>query len=479
MRSITRQNRGWAALLVALSLTVAACGEDDAPATTAATTAAPTTAAATTAAPTTAAATTAAPTTAAATTAAPAGLSGEITVAVHPDWDFIHDGADQYMAANPGTTIILESIVGGNDYFPTLPRILATDEAPDVTVLQVGFAGTWEDLVNTGVLADLSDVYAEDGLADAFLGPIVATYTDSDGGHSAINVGLNWIPVVYYNKTMFDELGIDAPDAGRVASMEDWYAITDALRDAGKTPLALATSGFRATMWFTGQYMASNCGTDWALDLEQGWLPGSTSTARFTDACAVEAFEVINTEWNDRGVYGDAPATVNRDIGQTLFFTQEAGMFMSGSWEVAAINAADLPFEVSWLLMPSLAAAPTQFQLATIDGLGVAANSDNPELAADFISYIAGAEFQTYMAQYSRFSGRKDVSPDPDTVPPVALSQLAALDEFAGQPAPNTLLHIRLRDRIAEGWVEMLVGTITAADLMVDLERIADELRAG
>ncbi|MDE0171333.1 MAG: extracellular solute-binding protein [bacterium] len=468
MRDIADQKKKWAALTVVLVLITAACGDDDAPATTAATTAAPTTAAATTAAPTTAATTTAAP-----------GLSGEITVAVHPDWDFIHDGADQYMAANPGTTIILESIVGGNDYFPTLPRILATDEAPDVTVLQVGFAGTWEDLVNTGVLADLSDVYAEDGLGDAFLGPIVATYTDTDGGHSAINVGLNWIPVVYYNKTMFDELGIDAPDAGRVASMEDWYAITDALRDAGKTPLALATSGFRATMWFTGQYMASNCGTDWALALEQGWLPGATPTARFTDACAVEAFEVINTEWNDRGVYGDSPSTVNRDIGQTLFFTEEAGMFMSGSWEVAAINAADLPFEGSWLLLPSLAAEPTQFQLATIDGLGVAANSDNPELAADFISYIAGAEFQTYMAQYSRFSGRKDVSPDPAIVPPLALSQLAALDEFAGRPAPNTLLHIRLRDRIAEGWVEMLVGTITAEALMADLERIADELRAG
>jgi len=400
-------------------------------------------------------------------------------VAVHPDWDFIQDGADQYMAANPGTTINLESIVGGNDYFPTLPRILATDEAPDVTVLQVGFAGTWEELVATGVLADLSDVYNEDGLKDAFLGPIVASYSNADGSQSAINVGLNWIPVVYYNKTMFEDLGIDAPENGRVASMEDWFAITDSLKDAGKTPLALAIAGFRATMWFTGQYMESNCGTEWSLALETGWLPGTTPTARFTDPCAIEAFEAINVDWNDRGVYGDSPSTVTRDIGQTLFFTEESGMFMSGSWEVGAINAADLPFDVGWLLMPSLGDEPTHFHLAMIDGLGVAANSDNPELAADFISYIAGKDFQTYMAQYSRFSGRTDVTPDPATVPPVALSQLAALDEFAGEPAPNTLLHIRLRDRIAEGWVEILVGILTPAELAADLERIADELRAG
>ena len=113
MRSNVRQSKRWAALTVVLVLIAAGCGDDDAPATTAA----PTTAAPTTAAPTTAAATTAAPTTAAPTTAM-AGPTGEITVAVHPDWDFIHDGADQYMAANPGTTIILESIVGGNDYFP-------------------------------------------------------------------------------------------------------------------------------------------------------------------------------------------------------------------------------------------------------------------------------------------------------------------------------------------------------------------------
>ena len=460
-------------LLVIALVVVSACGDDDAPTPTQAPTSAP----AETSAPVE---TTSAPveTSAPAETAAPeAGLSGEITVAVHPDWEFFKEAADRYMAANPGTTITLEAITGGSDYFPTLPRVLATDEAPDITVLQV--AQTWDDLVASGTLQDLSEVWTRNGLEDVLLPSVAEAYTEADGLHRAVNVGLNWNTVVYYNKDMFADLGIEF-DGGRVASMAEFYEITDALEAAGKVPFAMAVSGYPGARWTLYMYATSNCGSDWMLDLQEGWRPGSTPQAKWTDPCAVEAINQL-VEWNTRGIFGDSPATVTREIAETLVFSEEAGMFISGSWEVGPITRADLPFEMGWLLLPASdgAVEPNGFALAANDGLGVAANSDNPELAKDFLAYVTDTEFQTWMAVEARFSSRTDVAPDPSVVPELAVSQLAVLDSVSTAQTANIKQDAVLRNRLSDGWLEILVGTITPEELAADLERLSEELRAG
>lgn len=406
-------------------------------------------------------------------------LSGEITAVVYPDWDFFADAAESFMAANPGTTINIEPVTGGNDYFPGLPRTLATDSAPDITVVQTGSAGVWEGIEESGVLMDISDVWEEGGLKEAYLPALVSTYTTKDGKNLAINAGINWVGLVYYNKDMFAELGIEAPDAGRVATDEEWLAMTKALADAGKTPLAMPISGFRSTLWFVHQAMASNCGNDWMLAIQEAWQEGATPKAFYTDDCAVEALERLAKTWNEAGVYGNSPQTVTREIGQTLFFTQTAGMYVSGSWEVSAIQAADLPFEAGWFLLPSMAVEETELQLLPIDGVGIAANSDNPELAKAFLVYLTSVDFQNTMPKYSRNSGRADVELDANAVPALALSQFKALGTMLGEPQPNTFTHVELRDRITSGWQEILIGTATPAEVAADLEAISDELRGG
>ena len=404
-------------------------------------------------------------------------LSGEITAVVYPDWDFFADAAAEFMAEHPGTTINIEPVTGGNDYFPSLPRTLATDNAPDITVLQVGSAGVWEAVLESGVLLDISDVWEEANLNEAYLPALVSTYTTEDGRNLAVNAGINWVGLVYYNKDMFEELGIVAPNAGRVASDEEFLAITQALADADKTPLAMPVSGFRSTNWITHQAMTSNCGTEWMQKIQMAWHEGATPEAFYTDDCAVEALDRVASGWNDAGVYGNSAQTVTREIGQTLFFTETAAMFVSGSWEVSAILAADLPFTVGWFVLPSMASEDTELQLLPIDGIGVAANSDNPELAKAFLAYVSTAEFQSRLSSYSRNSGRTDVEMDAAAVPDLAMTQFNALNSMLGETQPNTFTHVELRDRISSGWQEILIGQATAAEVAADLEKISDDLR--
>jgi raffinose/stachyose/melibiose transport system substrate-binding protein len=436
-----------------MSLVAAACGDDDA------------------------ATTTAAPTTAAPTTAAPdTGPTGEITISLYPDWDFLKDGAEQYMEANPGTTITLEAIAGvTDDYFVALPRILGTTEAADLTVVRAG-RGEWAELAATGHLADVSEVWDELGLEDILLGPVVESYTEEDGTHLAVSTGLNWIPLIYYNKTLFSDLGLSIPDDHRIASEADWLAITDALAAEGKLPFALNTVFGGRYLWM--QMSTSNCGTQWMHDLMASASPGAPALAKYNDACSVEVWEKI-ADWRDRGIFGDSPGTIDRSIAESLFFSETAGMYLSGSWETGPITDADLPFDVDWFILPDMAAEEMKFGLETYDALGMAANSDNPELAMDFLKFAASKEFQEYMVRYARFSTRTDMEYDRETIPELALTQFDLLPTYAGTANPNVVIHPRLKTFINDTMVELLVGTITPVEFGDALESIADEIRAG
>lgn len=401
------------------------------------------------------------------------GLTGEITITVYPDWEFIELAATDFMEANPGATVNLEAIAGASsDYFASLPRIIGTDEAPDITVVSAGRDG-WQELIGTGNLADVSEVWSDLGLENLLLDPVIESYTQPDGSHYAVNVGLNWIPVIYYNKTMFEELGIEAPDGGRIASDEDWLNITSKLADNDKIPFALNTVFGGRYLWM--QHATSNCGTEWMQDLMRA---NEETTAKYVDPCSMEAIEKL-AGWQDLGIYGNSPATVDRDIAEALMFSEQAGMYLSGSWETGPITSAELEFDVSWFLLPSMAAEPTIFGLETYDALAIAENSENKELAKAFLTYVADSPFQEAMVEYARFSSRTDISYDPATIPELALTQYEQLAELSGPAAPNVKISARIKSRLNEGWVEILAGTISPADLMQEIQDIYDEELAG
>lgn len=451
-----------AAMFGVLALGAASCGGTDAT---------PPTSLETTGAPTT----TAAPEPTATVAAEP---TGEIVVMVWPDWLHIQELAGAYMAEHPGTNVRVEPLTG-DDYFANGPRILASADAPDVTSTQTGFPNTWDPLIEEGLLLDISDVWAEQDLENQYLSAVVDNYTESDGTHRAVQAGLVWWPMMFYNQDLFAENGIAAPTNGLVASVDEWFAITDALAAAGVRPVAVPHVELQPLLAVAQSYMTNICGVEWATHIQDAWRPGSPEIAeKYTDQCAIDALQLI-VDWNERGVFGEATASLDRNLSETLFFTGEAGMWWSGNWEAGTIAAAELPFEVGWIHPPPITGNPFQSELFSHDGLAIPANTKNPDLAKDFLSFVSTSESNISFWKQGRIPSRKDAAPDPTTVDQLTLSMFTSLEDIVGPARPGANVGGALESILIDGIGGLLVGTATPSEVAAQLQAEFDELRQG
>jgi len=112
----------------------------------------------------------------------------------------------EFEAANPGVTVEIQAMPP-SDYWPRLSALAASGDLPDVFAMSSGFVQSWAE---AGNLADLSAV-----LDEAELAP----YYDSATSVGVVNGARvafpqNWVaPVMYYNKTAFDNTGVAPPPA--------------------------------------------------------------------------------------------------------------------------------------------------------------------------------------------------------------------------------------------------------------------------
>lgn len=412
------------------------------------------------------------------TEAVPEGPTGEIVVMVWPDWLHIEELASVYMAEHPGTNIRVEPLTG-DDYFANGPRILASADAPDVTSTQTGFPNTWDPLIEEGLLLDISDVWEEQDLENQYLSAVVDNYTENDGTHRAVQAGLVWWPMMFYNQDLFADLGIAAPENGLVGSVDEWFAITDALAAAGVRPVAVPHVELQPLLAVAQSYMTNICGVEWATHIQAAWRPDAPEVVeKYTDQCVIDALQVI-VDWNEHGVFGEATASLDRNLSETLFFTGEAGMWWSGNWEAGTIAAAELPFEVGWIHPPPITNNPFQAELFSHDGLAIAANTKNPELAKDFLSFVSTSESNISFWEHGRIPSRKDATPEPATVDQLTLSMFTSLEDIVGPARPGANVGGALESILIDGIGGLLVGTTTPADVAAQLQAEFDELRQG
>jgi raffinose/stachyose/melibiose transport system substrate-binding protein len=401
-------------------------------------------------------------------------LSGDLRVAVWSDWQFVEAAARDYMDTHPGVSIDVQAITG-QDYFDNMPRTLGTADAADVTVLQVTQTGTYRPVVEEGLLMDVSDIWRSQDLDEAIPESVVEVYTEEDGSRYSVNVGLTYLPIIYYNKEIFDELGLQVEDGSRLESYDEFYAITEALAEAGVVPMSYAWA--RDAHHIFQQNLHSSCGDEGYQELGSNWRPGSEPTLRWTDECAVRAIEQY-AEMAERGVFGAQPV-MGFDVAGATFTSGGAGMWMTGMWAIGQLRD-EAEFEWGWFMAPPIPGGEeTRWILWTADGLGVAANTQHPELAKDFLASLMTIEAQSQILTFGRPPARTDISVPPDADPAIvamqeSLDTLGTAVHFIQVLAPPDF-----QDIIQSGSEEVVLGTRSPEDLAQELEDLAESFRAG
>ena len=369
------------------------------------------------------------------------------------DEDAYNEIFDVYEAAHPNVTVEFVPFVN-TDYNNILATGLTGEGGPDVAQLRA--YGGVQPLIEAGQLLPLDGEVDLSNFTPAILKGATGL---SDGRIYGVPFGIQTF-TAFYNKAIFDELGLEEPE-----TWDDFINVLDTLKENGYIPIAAPAKDTWMLPLIHDAVAAPRYG---GPEFEKAVLAGETD---FTNPDYVASIAVVQDlqQYMPEDVVG-----VSYTDSRTLFITEQAGIFLGGSFEVGfwENEAPDLDLGVFRVPAP-----PDSLTGPLVPGwmdgsYGVNALSEHPEEAKALVEWMGTQEFGQLFTDKI-----KQLSPVAGTTPTDPLLQefvtlynetptpyLLLVDFRYGDPSGSTLL--------ADGIQSMFLGEATP-------ESIANDLQAG
>lgn len=315
-------------------------------------------------------------------------------------------------AGNPRTLRIITNTNGETErraYGAVIEAFLA--ENPDVQVEYEAFApSAYYQIMQTRVASDEVDLFvltdpmqasatywrpmiAADKLLDITEQPFLDIYApDLLKGYASVDNRVYGIPVTgsvfvgFYNKDLFNELGI----AGPPSTWNELMEINETLKTAGYTAIALGNKDLWPAI-LGGSLIASNVLRDSPGFFDRLW----NDEARLDGPEYTKTMEM----WADLIPYYTPGAQgIPYEASIQEFANGRAGMFIDGDWNIGAINAANPQFEVGVFALPVNEDPDAKAAIVMKSAVMVGLNTQNKDLAIRFL------EFFSQPAMHSKFS---------------------------------------------------------------------------
>ena len=306
-------------------------------------------------------------------------------------WDlestaYWQDLADAYTASHPNVTIEITDL-GSTDYMTQLATQLAgaNDELDVVSIKDIpGYA----NLIDLEMLEPLND-YLTTPVED--FGGVIEQLTADDGNFYGIPFRSDFW-VVFYNKDIFDDLGVEYPTNDM--TMEDWDAL---IREISEK---------------SGGATYGNIYHTWRSDVTLfGILDGQNTIVDGTYDFLQPYYEMVIAQQDD-GVVPDYGELKTSGLHYSAAFENgTAAMCNMGSWFIATLQTYNAeaeangvePVNFGIVKYPHPEGIEAGTTLGTVTSLGVNKYSQNKEAAIDFVNWCASAEGAAVMASTGSF----------------------------------------------------------------------------
>lgn len=242
-----------------------------------------------------------------------------------PDTSIQEAAVARFMEAYPNITI--NQIHQQNDnYKQQLIVAMSAGECPDMYISWAG--GPMQEYANSGHCNDVTAMY-EQYDHPAFIDAAVAQAHGTDGVMYGIPFGGLSGCDVFYNKTIFEEVGIEVPQ-----TIDELEAACDKLIEAGYKPFALANGAKWTGSMYYMYLVARHSGND---EFNAAYAQDGGS---FTSDAFVWAGEKIQ-DWVQKGYFNDGFNSLVPDNGEdrALLYDNTCAMMLHGSWQVANVKA--------------------------------------------------------------------------------------------------------------------------------------------
>ncbi|HYN37122.1 MAG TPA: sugar ABC transporter substrate-binding protein [Actinomycetota bacterium] len=283
---------------------------------------------------------------------------------------------ESFQNANPDADVKLVPLADKDDHLAKLTTSFTAGNPPDVFLLNFR---EYSQFAETGAIDEIEPRLEELGISvDDYYDPPIDAFT-YNGALQCMPQNISSL-AVYYNKQLFKEAGLDAPQEGW--SWEDFRQTAIALtsgdvRGVGIEPTIIRLAPF---VWSNGGEIVD--------DPEQ--------PTRFTldDPAAREALEFfVQLAREDQVIPTEEEITAAEDL-ESMFAAGKLGMLLTSRRDTPEFREVT---ELKW----DVAALPVAEEQANIlhsDAYCVATGSAEPDVAFAFVKYATGEQGQTITA---------------------------------------------------------------------------------
>ena len=236
-----------------------------------------------------------------------------------------HNWVDGAIAGSGGTArpIIISRILGGDPMHAT----------------QLNHGRQAEELVEAGLMLDLTDIAEAEGWADVVNPVRLLDACTLDGKVYCVPVNIHSPQWLWLSHDAFAKAGVDVP--------ADWFEFVEAapaLRDAGLVPLAMGQQSWQTSLAF-GALMVAVGGTDLYIDV---------LTNKNADAAASEDMTKVWEAYAAARLLSEGSNVNDWNQATNLVITGQAGGQIHGDWAQGEFQVAEQVAGEDYTCLPGL-----------------------------------------------------------------------------------------------------------------------------
>lgn len=241
----------------------------------------------------------------------------------------IADSVARFEAANPGWKVEVNCFQN-EDYKQKIVIALGSNTQPDIFVTWTG--GGMVEYIEAGQIVPLTEYMNKDNWKDHYMDAAIAqaTYNGEIWCSPTENCS---IAAVFYNKAMFEKLGIAVP-----TTVTELEAACDTLVANGIVPFGLPNkSKYFGSMYY--MYLVDRMAGPSLFE-----SAANRTGATFQDEVFTWAGEKLQ-DWARKGYFGEGYTSMDGETGahREMFYNEECAMLLDGSWCVSTYYADEAP----------------------------------------------------------------------------------------------------------------------------------------
>lgn len=350
------------------------------------------------------------------------------------------------------------------DGYQKLKTYAATGNMPDIYFTDWATLQTFAKSKNVELLDD----YETTAEYKKNLNPGVESRLVAPDGHvyAYPDTGIEF-QLIYYNKTIFDKVGIATP----IKTIDELAAAAVKLNAAGYVPMSI----FAKEKWISAAFYNG------LVTREESQGFGALGEQGMTELPQPFVTAAEQLEQLQQAKLFDANATnTNYDQASSQFYQGKSAMFVNGQWEIYSA-AEKLGDQVDWMYWPAKDEATYEASKYYIDGAGspqgyaVSPASANKETAVKVAAFLAAKSAEYKYTQL----GSPIISPKTDK--PIASDVPVMMQRVANELLPNAkeyaklLSNTQIQNAINDNAQNMLVDGFTTDKFTENLNRTLEK----